>query len=109
MQFLRATHLNFIGYRKYGYIFSSALILIGLLSLALHKGPKLSIDFTGGTSLQLKFEKPIDAGELRNSLSDIGFGDAEIKRIGLPLDAEFIIRVEKMEEEGAEVALILEE
>ncbi|MBN2410337.1 protein translocase subunit SecF [candidate division KSB1 bacterium] len=108
MQLFKNLKLNIIGQRKYAYIFSGALILIGIISIFFHKGIKYGIDFTGGTSLQIKFEKQMDAGTLRNSLSDIGFGNAEIKRIGLPAENEFIIRVEQMEE-GSDVAIIMEQ
>lgn len=108
MQFFKELNIDFLGKRKIAYAFSGSLILIGLISLVIHGGPKYGIDFTGGTSLQLKFEKPITAADLRRSLSDIGFGDAEIKRIGEPEDNEFIIRVEQIGE-GAEVADIMEQ
>jgi preprotein translocase SecF subunit len=107
MQFFKELHINFIEKRKLAYIISGALILIGLLSLIINVGPRYSIDFTGGTSLQVKFEKSIDAGDLRNSLADIGFGDAEIKSIGASSENEFIIRVEQMSE-GTEVATEME-
>jgi len=108
MQLLKNLHLNIIGQRKFAYLFSGVLILIGFVSIFFHKGIKYGIDFTGGTSLQIKFEKQMDAGVLRNSLSDIGFGNAEIKRIGLPSENEFIIRVEQMEE-GADASLLMEQ
>lgn len=106
MQFFKELHINFIEKRKLAYIISGALLLIGIISLIINGGPKYSIDFTGGTSLQVKFEKSVTAGDLRNSLADIGFGNAELKRIGS--DNEFIIRVEQMSE-GTEVATVMEE
>jgi len=108
MQFLQNTKFDFVGKRKMGYVFSSVLILIGLVSLVIHGGPQLGIDFTGGTSLDLTFENNVTAAELRNALSDVGFGDAEIKQIGLKEANEFIIRVERMGE-GAEVGQIIED
>lgn len=108
MQFFHDTKLDIIGKRKIAYIFSGVLIIIGLVSLIFHGGPRYGIDFTGGTSLQVKFENDVSAGDLRNILSDIGYGDAEIKQIGLPEENEFIIRVEKMEE-GIDAAQIMEQ
>jgi len=108
MQFFKNLNVDFIGKRKIAYLFSATLILISLVSLILHRGPKYGIDFTGGTSLQVKFEKQINVGEVRNSVSKIGFGNAEIKRIGLTEDNEFIIRVEQMSE-GSDVAVMMEE
>ena len=108
MQLFRETNINILGQRKYAAIFSSVLILLGLVSLIIKGGPNYGIDFTGGTSLQLKFHVPVTAGELRSSLSDVGFGKAEIKQIGHHSDNEFIIRVEQMTE-GANVSQIIEE
>ncbi|MBN1482440.1 protein translocase subunit SecF [candidate division KSB1 bacterium] len=108
MQVLQNTKIDFVGKRKIGYIISAALIVVGLVSLVFHGGPTLGIDFTGGTSLDLSFENDITASELRTSLADIGFGDAEIKRIGLTEASEFIIRVEKTEE-GTEAGQIIED
>ncbi len=108
MRFFQKANIDFVGKRKLGYTFSGALILMGIVSLILHGGPNYGIDFTGGTSLELSFEQPISTGELRNSISDIGFGDAVIKQIGLAEDNDFIIRVQK-QEEGVEVANVLEQ
>ncbi|HPG39342.1 MAG TPA: protein translocase subunit SecF [bacterium] len=108
MQFFKNLNVDFIGKRKLAYLFSATLILLSLVSLILHRGPKYGIDFTGGTSLQVKFEKQINVGDVRNSVSKIGFGNAEIKRIGLAEDNEFIIRVEQMSE-GSDAAVMMED
>lgn len=108
MQFFKETHAKFVDWRKIGYVFSGTLILIGLVSLILHGGPRYGIDFTGGTSVQLKFEKSMTAGEIRNSISKAGYGNAEIKRIGPAEENEFIIRVEKTAE-GTHASTIIEE
>ena len=108
MQFFQNLNIDFIGKRRIGYIFSGSLILLGILSLIVHKGPKYGIDFTGGTSLEVKFEQNISTADLRGSISDIGFGDAEIKQIGLASENEFIIRVQK-QEEGTEASTMIEE
>jgi preprotein translocase subunit SecF len=82
MQFLTDTNIDFIGKRKIGFIFSSILILAGVISLIVHGGPRYNIDFTGGKLLHLQFEKPVDIGELRSILSSAGHGDAEITHFG---------------------------
>lgn len=107
MQFFQNTKIDFVGKRKVGYIISAALIVISLVSLVIHGGPSLGIDFTGGTTLDLAFENDITASDLREALSDVGFGDAEIKQIGLASANDFIIRVERMEE-GTEAGSVIE-
>ena len=108
MQFFKELHINFIEKRKIAYIVSGALILIGIISLIFNGGPEYGIDFTGGTSLELQFENSITAGDLRNSLSDIGLGSAEIKQVGAASANEFLIRAEQMGE-GTEVAAVMEQ
>ncbi|MBN1541012.1 protein translocase subunit SecF [candidate division KSB1 bacterium] len=107
MQFFHETSIDFIGKRKYSTIFSLALIVIGLFSLIIHHGIEYSIDFTGGTSLQLRFEKLTSAGDLRSALDKIGLGTAEIKKIGQDPENEFLIRVEE-KGEGTDIADMIE-
>ncbi|MFQ6113230.1 MAG: protein translocase subunit SecF [bacterium] len=101
MQFLVNTNFDFIGKRKAALIFSITLILIGLGSLILHGGPNYGIDFLGGTSVELHFEKDISIAEVRSALSRIGFGNAEIKNFGA--GNEILIRVEE-QEAGTEIS-----
>ncbi len=56
-------------------------IILMLLSLGLlfTKGLNLSVDFTGGLVLQVKFEQPVEVAQIRESLSSIGQGQAIIQ------------------------------
>jgi preprotein translocase SecF subunit len=86
MQLLSNTHINFIQNRKTGYIISGILILASIVSLILHNGPKYNIDFTGGTLVHFKFEKPIEIESVRAAISTKGYGDSEIKHFGSDQD-----------------------
>ena len=97
MQFLVNAKFDFIGKRKPALIFSLALILTGLGSLILHKGPNYGIDFLGGTSLELRFEKDVSIAEVRSAISKVGFGNAEIKYFGA--QNEILIRIQEQETE----------
>ena len=81
---------NFIGRRKWAYIISAAITLIALLSLAT-KGLHYDIDFTGGTLVQVRFEKPPSVAAIRSGLSRIKLGESIIQEFGDP--REFIIRL----------------
>ncbi len=107
MQFFGETHFKLLEMRRFGYIFSTIAIVIGLVSLLFHGGIRYSIDFTGGTSLHLSFQENITSGQLRDSITNLGMGSVEIKKIGLEDENEYIIRVEQSEE-GAEMAEALE-
>ena len=55
MEFIKpGTRIDFLGFRRYGVILSGILILISVLSLIVHGGPNLGVDFKGGTLIQLK-------------------------------------------------------
>jgi preprotein translocase subunit SecF len=81
---------DFIGKRRWAYLVSLALMLIGLGSLAV-RGLHYDIDFTGGTLVQVRFEQRPDIGRIRAALARIQLGDSIIQEFGDPL--EFIIRL----------------
>lgn len=91
MEFLVGTNYNFLGHRRAGFILSGVLIIAGVISLIAHGGPEFGIDFEGGVLLQVRFEKPIEAERIRETLAEMGLGSAEIQHFGG--DREAIIRV----------------
>jgi len=105
------THIDFMGKFKSALMFSVALILAGIVSVAMHGGLKFGIDFAGGTLVQLKFENPPALDSIRSGLKEIGLGDSTIQEFGSPND--ILIRVErsegKLEEMGARIKETLEQ
>jgi len=95
MRIIKDTNIDFIGKRKIALTISAILITVGIISLFMHGGPKLGIDFTGGTSLQLRFEHPINIGEIRSILSTIGLGNTEIKEFAI--GNELLIRLQQQD------------
>ncbi|KPL00251.1 MAG: preprotein translocase subunit SecF [candidate division Zixibacteria bacterium SM23_73_2] len=105
MQILPKTNINFVGIRKYGFLISLVLVIFGILAFVMIFLGKasLGIDFAGGTMIQGNFEKPISVGEIRNALSEIGYGDAEIKELTRDVSNSFMIRVKASVEEITQV------
>ncbi|MCZ6820098.1 MAG: protein translocase subunit SecF [Calditrichaeota bacterium] len=101
MEFLVNAKFDFVSKRKAALVFSGTLILVGLGSLIVHKGPHYGIDFLGGTSIELEFEQPIAISDVRSAVSKAGFGKAEIKNFGAP--NEILIRVQE-QEAGTEIS-----
>jgi preprotein translocase subunit SecF len=82
---------DFIGRRKWAYIVSIAVTVIGLISLVGKGGLRYDIDFTGGTLIQVRFEQVPTIARIRASLATIQLGESIIQEFG---DAhEFIIRL----------------
>ena len=84
MRLLSKTNINFISKQKFTSLLSIALIIAGIASLIMKGGPLLSIDFTGGTVAQVKFDKDVELTSLRSTLSEYGFKGAEIVEFGSP-------------------------
>lgn len=79
MEILGKTNVDFIGKRYIAYVISAVLVLLGIVALIqVSRGAaNLGIDFAGGTSVQVKFEKPVDLGAVRQALSGNGIKDSE--------------------------------
>ena len=91
IELFKNPNYDFIGKRKWAYIVSIALTLIGLGSLVVKGGLRYDIDFTGGTLIQVRFEGTPAIDRIRASLATIQLGDSIIQQFGDP--HEFIIRL----------------
>ncbi len=99
MQFFQTPNIDFVSKRKIAYFISSALFIIGFVSLIIRGGPNLGIDFKGGTSILLGFEERITTEQLRDALISIGLGSSEIKSFGA--QNEYLIYAEQQRELSA--------
>jgi len=99
--FKRVTEYNFMAKKTMAIILSSAIILVGIISMITHGGLKYGIDFDGGTLVQLKFKTPPAIEDLRDGLKTIGLGDSTIQEFGSK--NHILIRVEKSEEKLEEI------
>ena len=80
---------DFIGLRAYAYGVTALILIPGLLFLLL-KGLNYSIEFTGGTLLQIQSKKTVDVAHLREGLDREGIHGAEIQNFGA--ENEYVIR-----------------
>ena len=67
IRILHKTNINFIKLRHVFFAISGIVVLAGIVSLSV-KGINLGLDFTGGTLMQVKFDKPVEIGALRSAL-----------------------------------------
>ncbi len=84
MKLMKNTNFNFMRISKIMALMSIIFIIIGISSLIIKGGPKLSIDFTGGTIAQLQFDEEIEIVDLRLKLMQSGFQNTEIVEFGSP-------------------------
>ena len=93
MRIFSEAHYQFIENRKTAYVVSGILLIVAIGAMVFNtvsigSWQKYGVDFTGGSLIQVRFEIPMTAGDLRNALG--GNTAAEIARIGSAND--FTIR-----------------
>ncbi|MFA5557247.1 MAG: protein translocase subunit SecDF [Flavobacteriaceae bacterium] len=94
------TKYNFLGKKKIAYVISTIAVVISIVSLST-KGLNPGVDFVGGRSFQVKFDRPVNASEVKEKL-EIAFGSAEAKTFGTS-DQLRVTTKYKVEEESTEV------
>lgn len=79
----KVPNINFIGNRKIAFIIAIALISISFLALIIRGGLNFSVDFVGGTELQVSFEDDMrsEIGEIRKIVSSLDLGTPEVKLV----------------------------
>jgi preprotein translocase SecF subunit len=89
MEFFRNPNINFTGAMKPAFTVSVILVAAALLLLAIQGGPRLSIDFTGGSVLQVKMNPVPSVGEIRAALEGQGYEGIQVTEFGS--EDEFLI------------------
>src|SRR5262245_50110829 len=105
-QLLIGTNIPFMRYRRYAYVFSGAILLATIGWLVAHGGPKYSVDFTGGTLLQIRLGRTLTADEVRQALDAGGLKGAELQQMTGENRNEFLIRIQQ--HQGAQKDLFTE-
>ena len=82
MNLSKNRNIDFINNTKIALVCSFIMISSGLVSLILNKGPNLSIDFTGGTIIQILFNNDLKIDELRSALKSTELSKSEITQFG---------------------------
>jgi preprotein translocase subunit SecF len=101
LQLLVGTDIPFMKFRRFAYAFSIILLLV-TIGWFFAKGPKYSVDFTGGTVLQIRTSQPVHADQLRSALEAAGL-QAELQLLTGGSENEYLIRFRT---DGDPVALV---
>jgi preprotein translocase subunit SecF len=95
MEIIKKTNIDFLGKRKISFGVSVALSLLGLVCVVMIVAGKanMGIDFAGGASANLVFQKPIQVEDARKALDAVGIRDAEIQ--SFTDGSKLLVRVKK--------------
>lgn len=103
IELLKGSNIDFMGKKKYTFIFSLVMFALGLFAIVqiLLGRANLGVDFAGGTSVQIKFSKSVPLSDIRSALVEGGVKDFDLQ--DLPAENKILIRVKK-QEEGQDLA-----
>jgi preprotein translocase subunit SecF len=77
--------INFMGVRNVAFAVTMLLTVLALFSW-FHKGLNYGLDFTGGTLIELTYERPADLGKVREELVSAGYHEAVVQNFGATTD-----------------------
>ncbi|MFA5110956.1 MAG: protein translocase subunit SecD [Desulfobaccales bacterium] len=82
-EFFKQPNIDFIGWRRYAFILSGALCILGLVAFVqLSRGQgNLGVEFSGGALVEMTAAKPFTVSDVRSILNKEGWGHAEIQQI----------------------------
>ncbi|MDZ7750817.1 MAG: protein translocase subunit SecF [Gammaproteobacteria bacterium] len=76
---------DFMGRRRTAFLVSGVLLLVSVASLAVQT-LNFGIDFTGGTLVEVGYERPVELEPVRERLAEAGFTDAVVQHFGTARD-----------------------
>jgi preprotein translocase subunit SecF len=89
IRFFANANYDFIKWRRWAYGITAAIMLVGAVDLIV-RGLNYSIEFTGGTLVQVETKAKVPIGQIRQALDNVGFVGAEIQTFGS--DTSYVIR-----------------
>ena len=84
--------INFVSKFKKANLISIIIFILSIIFITF-KGLNYGIDFKGGTLIELRTDKSINAVQIRNTLNSMKLGDVNVKRFGK--EGDYLIQVEQ--------------
>jgi preprotein translocase SecF subunit len=97
IRFFANANYDFIKWARWAYMITAGIMLVGIGFLAT-RGLNYSIEFTGGTLMQVETRTVVPTGKIRQALDDVGLHGAEIQTFGS--DTSYVIRARITAEAG---------
>lgn len=110
MQFIKPDiNIDFLGKKWIAIALSTLANLAAIIILIVNGGPRMGIDFAGGTQVVVKFSQATSADSIRSTLNKVGLGSSSIQQFGLAEERTFSIKGGESEAAAAEFTTKVEE
>jgi SecD/SecF fusion protein len=103
-KWIGVTHIRFLKGRWLAYGFSAITLVIGVTTIFMRGTENFGVEFTGGTMVQIGFQKQVEIGDLRTALQKVGIGESSIQKYGEDADHQFVIRSKSADTEKIQQA-----
>jgi len=110
VEFFRGVNVNWLGWKWYFLSFSLIFSVAGIAKMSynwvhtvdgMHTPVPLSVDFRGGTQVQVQFQQAPDINRIRGAVDDSGIRDARIQTFGEAANREVLISLPEQMNENA--------
>jgi preprotein translocase subunit SecF len=106
VELFHGVNVDWLGKKWYFLAFSMIFSVAGLISMGMHWAKigspvLLSVDFSGGTQVQVKFAQTPDINKIRQATSDAGIKDASVVVYDVPANNEVLISLPEQTNESA--------
>ncbi|HKO21974.1 MAG TPA: protein translocase subunit SecF [Candidatus Eisenbacteria bacterium] len=91
LEILHGVNVDWMGKRHIAYWISGICVLISIVSLIMHGGPRYGVDFTGGTLVELQVTPPVPVDNVRRAVDQAGFTGSEIQSLNIP--GQYLVRI----------------
>jgi preprotein translocase subunit SecF len=91
LEILHGVNVDWMGKRHIAYWISGICVLISIVSLIMHGGPRYGVDFTGGTLIELQVTPPLPVDNVRRAVDQAGFTGSEIQSLNMP--GQYLVRI----------------
>jgi len=91
MNLIKKTNIDFLGKRKWMYIFSVVVILVGMGAFAVRGRGNFGVDFVGGDMLRIATKMPSSVIAIRQAVGHLDLSEIVVQEVGSTND-QFIIK-----------------
>jgi preprotein translocase subunit SecF len=106
VELFHGVNVDWLGKKWYFLAFSMIFSIAGIISMSMHwvrigSPVPLSVDFSGGTQVQVKFAQTPDINKIRQATEDAGIKDASVVVYDVPSNNEVLISLPEQTNESA--------